>query len=86
MISHKLKFIFIHIPKTSGNSLSLFLKDFIENYPNLFDDSKSITTNFKNFIENRHDASCWSLICKTNGVEEEFDWKSIPIEITRIRK
>lgn len=30
MISHKLKFIFIHIPKTSGNSLSLFLKDFID--------------------------------------------------------
>jgi hypothetical protein len=31
MISHKLKFIFIHIPKTSGNSLSLFLKDFVDN-------------------------------------------------------
>lgn len=31
MISHKLKFIFIHIPKTSGSSLSLFLKDFIDN-------------------------------------------------------
>jgi hypothetical protein len=31
MISHKLKFIFVHIPKTSGNSLSLFLKDLIDN-------------------------------------------------------
>lgn len=31
MISHKLKFIFIHIPKTSGNSLSLFLKEYIDN-------------------------------------------------------
>ena len=31
MISHKLNFIFIHIPKTSGNSLSLFLKDLIDN-------------------------------------------------------
>jgi len=31
MISHKVKFIFIHIPKTSGNSLSLFLKTFIDN-------------------------------------------------------
>ena len=31
MISHELKFIFIHIPKTSGNSLTLFLKDYIEN-------------------------------------------------------
>ncbi len=31
MISHKLRFISIHIPKTSGNSLSLFLKNFIDN-------------------------------------------------------
>ena len=31
MISHKLKFIFIHIPKTSGNSLSLYLKDVVDN-------------------------------------------------------
>lgn len=29
MISHKLKFIFVHIPKTSGNSLSLYLKDIV---------------------------------------------------------
>ena len=31
MISHSLKFIFIHIPKTSGNSLTLFLKDYLNN-------------------------------------------------------
>ena len=31
MISHTFKFIFIHIPKTSGNSLSLFLRDIINN-------------------------------------------------------
>ena len=31
MISHTLQFIFIHIPKTSGNSLSLFLKDCVSN-------------------------------------------------------
>jgi hypothetical protein len=30
MISHKLKFIFIHIQKTAGNSLILFLKDWID--------------------------------------------------------
>tara|TARA_X000000950_G_scaffold162290_1_gene198420 strand:- start:861 stop:1448 length:588 start_codon:yes stop_codon:yes gene_type:complete len=30
MISHKLKFIFVHIPKTSGNSLSFFLKKFVD--------------------------------------------------------
>ena len=32
MISHTLKFIFIHIPKTSGNSLSLYLKNYINNW------------------------------------------------------
>ena len=31
MISHKLRFIFIHIPKTSGNSLSIFLEDIVNN-------------------------------------------------------
>jgi len=31
MISHKLKFVFIHIPKTSGNSLSLLLKKYSSN-------------------------------------------------------
>ena len=31
MISHILKFIFIHIPKTAGNSLSLYLKDYVAN-------------------------------------------------------
>lgn len=31
MISHKKEFIFIHIPKTSGNSLSLYLKTYLAN-------------------------------------------------------
>lgn len=31
MISHDLKFIFIHIPKTAGNSLTLFLKFYLSN-------------------------------------------------------
>ena len=57
-----------------------------KNYYHFFDDSTSITKNFNNFTENRHDQSVFSLICKTNGVEEEFDWNSIPIKKTRIRK
>ena len=46
MISHKLKFIFIHIPKTSGNSLILYLKDFIDdeviNITNLLGEKQGI--------------------------------------------
>ena len=34
MISHKLKFIFIHIPKTAGTSLMFFFKDVIDNKVN----------------------------------------------------
>jgi len=60
--------------------------DTAKNYPNLFDDSTSITKKCNNFTENRHDQSVFSVICKTNGVEEEFDWESIPIKVTRIRQ
>ena len=60
--------------------------DTAKNYPNLFDDSTSITKNFNNFTENRHDQSVFSIICKTEGVEQEFNWRSIPIQETRIRK
>ena len=31
MISHKLKFIYIHIPKTGGSSLTMFLRDSLAN-------------------------------------------------------
>ena len=57
-----------------------------KNYSHLFDDSISITKNFNNFTENRHDQTVFSLICKTTGVEEDLDWNSIPIKTTRIRK
>lgn len=78
----------LHIIRKCEYSLKIYKLwwDTAKNYPHLFDDTKSITTNFKNFIDNRHDASCWSLICKTNCVEEELNWKSIPFKATRIRK
>ena len=78
----------LHIIRKCEYSLKIYKLwwNTAKNYPHLFDDSKSITPNFKNFIENRHDQSVFSLICKTNGVEEEFDWNSIPIKLTRIRK
>lgn len=76
------------IIKKNLHSMTLFKIwwETAKNYSHLFDDSTSITKNFNNFIENRHDQSVFSLICKTNGVEEEFDWNSIPIKTTRIRK
>ena len=76
------------IIKKNVHSMALFKIwwETAKNYSHFFDDSKSITKNFNNFTENRHDQSVFSLICKTNGVEEDFDWKSIPIKLTRIKK
>ena len=76
------------IIKKNLHSMTLFKIwwETAKNYSHLFDDSTSITKNFNNFTENRHDQSVFSLICKTNGVEEEFDWDSNPIKTTRIRK
>ena len=76
------------IIKKNLHSMTLFKIwwETAKNYSHLFDDSTSITKNFNNFIETRHDQSVFSLICKTNAVEEEFDWESIPIKSTRIRK
>jgi hypothetical protein len=76
------------IIKKNVHSMALFKIwwETAKNYSHFFDDSTSITKNFNNFTENRHDQSVFSLICKTIGVEEEFDWNSIPIKTTRIRK
>ena len=78
----------LHIIRKCKHSMNIYKLwwETAKKCPNLFDDTKSNTPNFKNFIENRHDASCWSLICKINGVEEELNWKSIPFKATRIRK
>ena len=51
----------------------VYKKDF-----SLVDDSKSKIKNFKGFLENRHDQSIFSLICKKNKVKTlsafEIDW------------
>jgi hypothetical protein len=51
MISHKYKFIFIHIPKTAGNSLSILLKD-------ISDDKVINYTNFCSVPKNDIDIKC----------------------------
>jgi hypothetical protein len=77
----------IHITKKCPNSMKIYKLwwDTAKNNPYLFDDSPSITKNFPNFKENRHDQSIWSIICKISNVEEEYNFNSIPIIPTRIR-
>ena len=51
----------------------VYTKDF-----SLVDDSQSVLKNFKGFIENRHDQSIFSLLCKKYKVKTlsafEIDW------------
>lgn len=77
----------MHIAKHCQHSLSLYREwwRIACDRPDLFSDSPSKTPNLPGFQENRHDASIWSLLCKTYGVVEEWEWDSIPIEPTRIR-
>jgi hypothetical protein len=42
-------------------------RDTALNKPQLFDDSQSSAPNFSGFIENRHDQSYFSLLCKTSN-------------------
>ena len=66
--------------KKHEKSLS-FLKDWIKVFEEKFeivDDSPSRIKNFPGFIENRHDQSIYSILCKKNFLESlsayEFDW------------
>ena len=62
-----------------------FTTSFLENWLNIFeknyelvDDSPSKITNHKDFIENRHDQSIFSLLCKKNKISSlsayECEW------------
>ena len=59
----------------------IFIKDWLEIFEkkfNLIDDSTSKINNFIGFIENRHDQSVFSLLCKKNSIKSfsayECDW------------
>ncbi len=64
------------------NSYSIdFLNSWInifENHFNLIDDSPSKIKNFEGFVENRHDQSVFSLLCKKNSIDSisayECEW------------
>ena len=58
-----------------------FIKEWIEVFDkkfNLIDDSDSVIDNFKGFIQNRHDQSVFSLLCKKYSIKSlsayECDW------------
>lgn len=50
--------------------------DIFKNHWNLIDDSPSRTPNHKDFRENRHDQSIWSLINKKHGLKNFDDYYS----------
>jgi len=57
--------------------LSEWLEIFEKRF-DLIDDTPSKIKNFSNFIENRHDQSVFSILCKINNIKSlsayEFDW------------
>ena len=61
----------------SVSFLTQWIKVFEEKFE-LVDDTPSQITNFPNFVENRHDQSIFSILCKKNFIESlsayEFDW------------
>ena len=75
----------LHVIKKCDHSIKLYKlwwKTAVEN-PFLFSDHPS-PNNFPGFIENRHDQSVFSILCKVHGVEEEYDWDSIPVKATKL--
>ena len=66
--------------KKSEKSKSFLLEwlDVFETRFDLIDDSPSKIKNFSEFVENRHDQSVFSILCKINGIVSlsayEFDW------------
>ena len=68
---------FISNQKESENFLNEWINVF-ENKIELIDDSKSRIDNFHGFIENRHDQSVFSLLCKKYGIKPlsayECEW------------
>lgn len=53
-------------------------KDVFEKKFELIDDTESVVRNFPDFVENRHDQSIFSILCKKNQIKSlsayEFDW------------
>ena len=80
-ITHSAQFsagnFFIKKNSNSNNFLSNWIDVFEKNFE-LIDDTPSKIENFSNFLENRHDQSVFSILCKKNQIKSlsayEFDW------------
>ena len=68
---------FLAKKKESENFLNEWTNIFVKKF-HLIDDSNSKVKNFKGFIENRHDQSVFSLLCKTRNLKSlsafECEW------------
>ena len=78
----------LHIAKKCKHALSIYSQwwEIAKVRPELFSDSPSLVPNLSGFIENRHDQSIWSLLCKKFSVIEKKDLDLFPIEPSRICK
>lgn len=80
-ITHTPQFSAGNIFVKKDEKIKHFLLDWIEVFEkrfDLIDDTPSKLKNFEKFIENRHDQSVFSILCKINSIKSlsayEFDW------------
>ncbi|MDR2097992.1 MAG: hypothetical protein LBP37_05675 [Spirochaetaceae bacterium] len=59
--------LFLRKSKKSVEVIQKWMQVFYDNFA-LADDTPSLSPNFPEFIENRHDQSIWSILVKLNGV------------------
>ena len=78
----------LHIAKKCKHALKIYSQwwETAKERPDLFYDSPSLAPNLSGFVENRHDQSIWSLICKKFEVIEKKDIDLFLVEPSRIRK
>lgn len=78
----------LHIAKKCKNALIIYSQwwEIAKERPDLFYDSPSLAPNLSGFVENRHDQSIWSLICKKFKLIEKKDIDLFSVEPSRIRK
>ena len=77
----------IHVIRKCNFSMNLYKEwwDIAKNKAFFFDDSPSLNKNYDNFLENRHDQSVWSLLCKKYNIKRFSDLYHNPFINKRIK-